>query len=193
MLLAPCKRHSLHRQFTPEPAPQRHCTFGPHLLLLRLSSSLVSVGLALPTPARNTHTFACHRTKPAFRRTESCPSNWRHIHTDYFNSSNNNLGTGGVLPSDVQRGLHQSPPGSSWAVWSQAGSQQLLMQLGLPSSYSRQRLASRQWMLATINNYQFRIDSNSDWRLKASPYPNANCPASSGLSIVLPFFSCIYS
>lgn len=89
MLLAPCKRHSLHREFTPEPAPQRHCTFGPHLLLLRLSSSLVSGGLALSTPARNTHTFACHKTKPSFRRTESCPSNGKHTHPNYFNSSNN--------------------------------------------------------------------------------------------------------
>lgn len=55
MLLAPHKRHSSQRQSTPEPAPERWCTLRPHLLLLRLSSSLVSVDLALSTPACNTH------------------------------------------------------------------------------------------------------------------------------------------
>lgn len=169
MLLAPGRNHNSQRQSAPDPAPQRRAH------LSDISSSCNSPP-ALPqqalhsTPAFDAHTFACHRTKGLIQDW-ILPFKLKKNHMQII------LIPVTMRPLGDQEGSCQMMCNMDSSVtsreWSQAGSQQLLMQLGLSSSYSTQRLASRQWMLATINNYQFRIDSDGDWRLKAFPYLNA--------------------
>lgn len=189
MLLAPWKRHRSRRQPIPEPAPRRWCTPRKHLFSSLLCSSLVSGSLVASTPTWIKHTFTYHRTKSSFR-TESCFSSWKKpMEIISIPVTMKPCGRREVPAKWCATWMHQSPPESAWVVtrW------QFLMQLGLCSSHSTQKWASRQWMLAAINNYQFRMDSNCDWRWKASPYTHAKCPKPSSLSIALPFCSHICS